>query len=62
MNYEYYKIFYFVGKVDFPPVVGSVISGGAAEQAGIKVKDRILTINGVKIENFAQKTINFLIE
>ncbi len=46
------SIFYFVGKVDFPPVVGSVISGGAAEQAGIKVKDRILTINGVKIENF----------
>ena len=46
------SIFYFVGKVDFPPVVGSVISGGAAEQAGIQVKDRILTINGVKIENF----------
>lgn len=45
-------IFYFVGKVDFPPVVGSVIPGGAAEQAGIQVKDRILTINGVKIENF----------
>ena len=46
------SIFYFVGKVDFPPVVGSVIPGGAAEQAGILVKDRILTINGVKIENF----------
>lgn len=46
------SIFYFVGKVDFPPVVGSVIPGGAAEQAGIQVKDRILTINGVKIENF----------
>lgn len=46
------SIFYFIGKVDFPPVVGSVISGGAAEQAGIQVKDRILTINGVKIENF----------
>ena len=46
------SIFYFVGKVDFPPVVGSVIPGGAAEQAGIQVKDRILTINGVKIESF----------
>lgn len=45
-------VFYFLGKVDFPPVVGDVIKGGAAEQAGILVQDRILSINGVKVENF----------
>lgn len=46
------SIFYFVGKIDFPPVVGEVIVGGAAEQAGIKAKDRILTINGKKVDSF----------
>ena len=46
------SIFYFVGKVDFPPVVGEIIPGGAAEAAGIKAGDRFLTVNGHKVTNF----------
>ncbi len=46
------SIFYFIGKIDFPPIVGEVIAGGAAEQAGIKAKDRIISVNGKKVESF----------
>ena len=46
-------VFYFLGKVDFPPVVGDVIPGGAAEQAGIIKNDRIISVNGKKVETFA---------
>lgn len=46
------SIFMALGKMDFPPVVGSVIKGSAAEQGGIQANDRILTINGHKINNF----------
>lgn len=46
------SIFYFVGKIEFPPVVGEVVKGGAAEQAGMMAKDRILSINGKKIVAF----------
>lgn len=46
------SIFYFIGKIDFPPVVGEVIAGGAAEQAGIKAKDKIISVNGKQVESF----------
>ena len=45
-------IFFFLGKIDFPAVVGEVIKGGAAEKAGIIAKDKILKINGKNIEGF----------
>ena len=45
-------IFFFWGKVDYPPIVGDVISGGAAEQAGILSGDKVVTINHKKIETF----------
>lgn len=51
------SIFMALGKMDFPPIVGSVIKGSAAEQGGIQANDRILTINGHKINNF--KDINY---
>ena len=47
-------VFYFLGKVDFPPIVGDVIKGGAAEQAGIIKGDRILKINGKEVKNFSE--------
>ncbi len=47
-------VFFFVGKMDFPPVVGEVIPGGAAEQGGVLQGDRILSINGRKINSFAE--------
>lgn len=45
-------IFYFVGKIVFPPVVGEVFKDSAAEAAGIIPNDRILTINGHDIAHF----------
>lgn len=45
-------IFFFMGKINFPPVVGEVIPGGAAEKAGVQANDRILKINGKEIANF----------
>ena len=46
------SIFFTLGKMDFPPIVGSVIEGSAAQQAGIQPNDRILKINGHDINNF----------
>ncbi len=45
-------VYFFLGKVDFPPVVGDVIAGGAAEQAGIMAGDKILSVNGKKVTTF----------
>lgn len=45
-------IFFFLGKINFPPVVGEVFENSAADKAGIIANDRILTINGHKIDNF----------
>lgn len=45
-------VFFFIGKLVFPPIVGEVLEGGAAKQAGIMAKDRILSINGREVENF----------
>lgn len=47
-------IFFFLGKVDFPAVVGEVIKGGAAEQAGVLAGDRILKVNGKAVNSFAE--------
>lgn len=45
-------IFFFLGKINFPPVVGEVFENSAAAKAGIVPNDRILTINGNKIDSF----------
>ena len=45
-------IFFFLGKIHFPPVVGEVFENSAAAKAGIVANDRILTINGNKIDSF----------
>ena len=47
-------IFFFMGKIDFPAVVGEVLPGGAAEKAGIKAKDKILKVNGHTVESFEE--------
>ncbi len=49
----YTSLFTFFGRVIFPPIVGEVVEHGAAYSAGIKKDDRILSINGVKIDEFA---------
>ncbi len=45
-------IFFGFGKMTFPPVVGEVIAGSAADKAGILKDDRILSINGHEINDF----------
>ena len=45
-------IFFLLGKINFPPVVGEVFENSAAAKAGIVANDRILTINGNKIDSF----------
>ena len=45
-------IFFFLGKINFPPVVGEVFENSAAAKAGIVANVRILTINGNKIDSF----------
>ena len=48
------SVFFFLGKIDFPPIVGCVTKGGAAEAAGIVCGDRILKINGKEINSFSE--------
>jgi regulator of sigma E protease len=40
-----------VWRPDMPPIIDSVIEGGAAENAGIMAEDLILNINGQKVSN-----------
>ncbi|MCI5635138.1 MAG: RIP metalloprotease RseP [Alphaproteobacteria bacterium] len=45
-------IFYCYGKIVYPSVVGAVVEGEAADLAGIKPGDRIISINGSKTPDF----------
>jgi regulator of sigma E protease len=45
-------LFVAFGKPIMRPVVGDVLPGSAAEQAGLKVHDRIVSIGGQKIDTF----------
>ena len=45
-------VFFFLGKVTFPPVVGEVIAGSSAEKAGLQVNDRILSVDGHEVKSF----------
>lgn len=40
------------GQPYIPPVAGSLMEGYPAAEAGIKVDDKFLTVNGVKVERF----------
>lgn len=45
-------MFVFLGKPIIPPIVSEVIEGSAAEEAGMMVDDRILSVDGVNVESF----------
>ena len=45
-------LYTFMGQPQTPPVAGGVMEGGAAEEAGIQPDDRILAIDGNKIDSF----------
>lgn len=48
------SIFFFLGKMDFPAVVGDVIKGSAADIGGIVKGDKILKVNGVSVKTFTE--------
>lgn len=50
----YALVFMSFGQPATPPVVGSVVTGSAAAQAGIEAGDRIVAINGEPIERYEQ--------
>ena len=45
-------VFFFLGKVTLPPVIGEVIAGSSAEKAGLQVNDRILSVDGHEVKSF----------
>lgn len=45
-------IFATLGKQYFPPVVGVVEEGGAAEKAGLQTGDRILSVAGYEVDEY----------
>lgn len=47
-------IFATLGKMDFPPVIGNVIEGSAAEKAGILPKDKVLAVDGREVASFQE--------
>lgn len=49
----FFGLFYFVGSYDIPPVVSEVIKESPAEKAGIIMGDKILEINGNKINDWS---------
>ncbi len=49
----FFGLFYFVGSYDIPPVVSEVIKESPAEKAGIIKGDKILEINGNKINDWS---------
>jgi len=55
-------IYSTVGQVKTPPVIGEVIDDSAAEAGGLKVGDRIVSINGQDIEQFENIKIIVVLE
>ncbi len=49
----FFGLFFFIGSYDIPPVISGVIDDSPAQRAGILENDKILEINGNKIENWA---------
>ena len=45
-------IFTVFGKMEFPPVIGSVIEGSPAAKAGIMPKDKIISVDGASVKTF----------
>lgn len=48
----FFTLFYSFGRMVYPPVIGSVMSGEAADMAGIKVGDNIISLNGKPTPDF----------
>lgn len=49
----FFAVFLAVGRPVSPPVVGEVVPGGAAEEAGIVAGDRVVAVDGRAVDRFA---------
>ena len=47
-------IFMFFGRAYTPPLIGTVVAGGAAEQGGLKDGDRVISVDGSPIAQFEE--------
>ncbi len=45
-------VFMMMGKAFTPPVIDELVEGSAAEQAGLEIGDRIVSVNGYAIDDF----------
>lgn len=50
----FFGIFAILGKMDFPPVIGTVLENSAAQEAGILPGDRILNVDGHDVKTFQE--------
>lgn len=50
----FFGMFALFGKMDFPPVVGTVLEGSAAKVAGILPQDKILMVDDREVNSFAE--------
>lgn len=50
----FFGIFAFVGKIEYPPIIGEVLDGSAAQAADIKSGDRVLSVNGNSVKTFQE--------
>ncbi len=50
----FFGIFTIVGKMEFPPVIGTVVENSAAQEAGILPQDRILSVDGRDVNTFQE--------
>jgi len=41
-----------VGKAFIPPIIGEIIEGSPAQEAGLEAGDRVLFVDGIKIDDF----------
>ena len=49
----FFGMFALFGKMDFPPIIGTVLEGSAAQEAGILPQDKVLNVDGKAISSFA---------
>lgn len=57
-----YILLGFIGVEKRAPIVGYIVEGSAAESAGIAVNDKILAVNGVKINEWDEISKNVKLE
>lgn len=48
----FFGIFTIVGKMEFPPIIGTVMENSAAQEAGILPQDRVLSVDGRDVNTF----------